>query len=81
MIKKNLVWLLATVLLTTVSPAKAQQQQKIAKIGELRNRPQVRTRSEVFLQALRELGYVEGKNIALETRYHENKSERFPALA
>ena len=56
----------------------AQQPAKIAKIGELRNRPQVRTRSEVFLQALRELGYVEGKNVALEARYHESKPDRSP---
>ena len=81
MIKKVLVSVFTALFLTTASLSEAQQPTKIAKIGELRNRPQVRTRSEVFLQALRELGYVEGKNIALETRYHENKSDRFPALA
>ena len=35
---------------------------------------------EVFLQAMRERGYVEGTNYTLERRYHEGKIERFPQL-
>ena len=66
MIKTILISVLNAIFLASASVTEAQQPTKIAKIGELRNRPQVRTRSE---------------NIALETRYHENKSERFPALA
>jgi putative ABC transport system substrate-binding protein len=34
----------------------------------------------VFRQALRELGYIEGKNVSLEARSSEGKNERFPAL-
>jgi ABC-type uncharacterized transport system substrate-binding protein len=34
-----------------------------------------------FSQSLRELGYVEGRNVALEIRYAEGGTERFPALA
>jgi putative tryptophan/tyrosine transport system substrate-binding protein len=63
------------------SIVEAQQQAKVAKIGELRARPGSRPSSYVLLQALRELGYVEGKNIAFETRYTEGKRDRFPALA
>jgi putative ABC transport system substrate-binding protein len=35
---------------------------------------------EVFLEALRSRGYIEGTNITIERRYHEGKTERFPNL-
>jgi putative tryptophan/tyrosine transport system substrate-binding protein len=57
------------------------QQPKIYKIGELTARPGLRRPSEEFLRALRELGYIEGKNIAFEVRSAEGKFDRFPVLA
>ena len=39
------------------------------------------TRSEAIRLALRERGYIEGQNIAIEYRYAEGKSDRFPELA
>jgi putative ABC transport system substrate-binding protein len=64
-------------------PAEAQEQAKVAKIGWLRARPGASPRgaSEGIRQMLRELGYIEGKNIAFEYRYTEGKLDRIPALA
>ncbi|MBI2180948.1 MAG: ABC transporter substrate-binding protein, partial [Deltaproteobacteria bacterium] len=39
------------------------------------------TRSEAIRLALRELGYIEGQNIAIEYRYAEGKLDRYPELA
>jgi putative ABC transport system substrate-binding protein len=79
--KKSLSWLLATILLTTVSPANAQQTKKIPRIGLLRAGAASDPSVDAFRQGLRELGYIEGKNILIEYRYAEENSERLPALA
>jgi putative ABC transport system substrate-binding protein len=83
MLAKTLIRLLATVLLATVSLAHGQQQPKIPKIGVLRGQA-VSTpvaSHELLLRAFRELGYIEGKNIAFETRSAEGKLDRYSALA
>jgi putative ABC transport system substrate-binding protein len=79
--KKVLRLALGVMLLALSLGAEAQPQPKIYKIGELTARPGSRLPSEVFPRALRELGYVEGKNIAFEFRSAEGKPDRFPALA
>jgi putative ABC transport system substrate-binding protein len=63
------------VLLAAPLAAKAQQAGKVARIGVLG------TKSEAFLQGLRDLGYVEGRNVVIEYRLDEGKPERLPALA
>ena len=84
---KNLKWLglsvLAFVLAICGDVAQAQQPKKIHRIGYLSSvdRALESARSDSFRQALRELGYIEGKNIALEYRYAEGKVDRFPELA
>ena len=78
----DLYCLLITVLLIT-GLAQAQQPTKIPRIGYLSpTSPSVSpTRIDAFRQGLRELGYVEGKNIIIEYRYAEGKFDRLPALA
>ena len=74
---------LATFFLTTASLAQAQQPKKVPGIGYLSARDPASdsSRSEGILLALRELGYIEGQNIAIEYRYAEGKIDRFPELA
>jgi ABC-type uncharacterized transport system substrate-binding protein len=75
--------LVVVVLLAVAVIAEAQQPKKVPRIGYLSaTSPSVNpTRIEGFRQGLRELGYVEGKNIVIEWRYAEGKPDRFPALA
>src|SRR5690349_15368358 len=70
-------------LLSLGTPAEAQQPTKIPRIGYLggASLSAIPARIEAFRQGLRELGYVEGKNILIEYRYAEGKFERLPALA
>ena len=57
-------------------------QRRVPRIGFLTASPSVFPgRIEAFRQGLRELGYVEGKNIVIEWRYTEGKLDRAPALA
>ena len=76
------VWLLATVLLIIAPPAEAQQPTTIPRIGYLGGATgSGEARIEALRQGLRELGYVEGKNIVIEWRYAEGKPDRERALA
>jgi ABC-type uncharacterized transport system substrate-binding protein len=62
--------------------AEAQQAAKIARIGWLGDKPAGNPHlREAFLQGLRDLGYVEGRNLVIEYRSAEGKYERFPARA
>ena len=72
------------VLAILVAPlaAEAQQQGKVPRIGILTPASEASTPLwEAFRQGLRELGYVEGKNIVLEYRFAAGQNERLPALA
>jgi len=57
------------------------QQPKMPKIGWLGTRSTSAGGQEAIRRMLRELGYVEGKNITFEYRFADNKVERLPALA
>ena len=75
--------LVVVVLLAVAVIAQAQQPTKVPRIGYLSaTSPSANVgRIEAFRQGLRELGYVEGKNIVIEWRYAEGKLDRLPALA
>ncbi|MSP41396.1 MAG: ABC transporter substrate-binding protein [Deltaproteobacteria bacterium] len=81
--RRTAIQRLATFFLTSASLAEAQQTTKITRIGFLGAASQSATsaRIEAFRQGLRELGYVEGKNIVIEYRWAEGKIERLPDLA
>jgi putative tryptophan/tyrosine transport system substrate-binding protein len=83
MSSKPLFWLLTTMLLLTAPFAQAQQPARIPRIGILNPTSSsfFLPRVEAFRQRLRELGYVEGKNILIEYRYAEGKFERLTDLA
>ena len=68
-------------LLAAPLAAEAQPTTKIARIGWLGDRPAAGPRLEGFFKGLRDLDYVEGRNLMIEYRYAEGKPERYPALA
>jgi len=80
--RRAFVGTLAGGLLTAPLVGEAQQAAKVARIGWLADKlgmgAQLR---EAFLQGLRDLGYVEGRNLVIEIRDAEGKPERYPALA
>ena len=79
--KKVTVLTLAVMLLALSVSAQAQQPAKVHKIGVLRADSPPNLSAETFQQAMRDLGYVEGKNIVIEYRYAEGKVDRLPNLA
>jgi putative tryptophan/tyrosine transport system substrate-binding protein len=83
--KKITVLILCALLLALCFPAQAQQPNKIPRIGYLsrRSEPTPTTpdsNAESFRKGLRNLGYIEGKNILLEFRYAEGKMDRLPSF-
>jgi len=78
----TVILLLLSALLST---AGAQHPPAASRIGYLSplssSDPARQSRFEAFRQGLRELGYVEGQNIAIESRWAEGQYDRYPALA
>ena len=72
---------LCSMLFASCFSAEAQQSAKVHKIGVLRADSPPTLSAETFQQAMRDLGYVEGKNIFIEYRYAEGKVDRLPNLA
>jgi putative ABC transport system substrate-binding protein len=81
MFGRIVVCLPLTLLLLTV--AEAQQRRKIPQVGLLTgiSAEGMTTRAEAFRQGLRELGYIEGKTVAIEYRYADGRTDRLNRLA
>ena len=82
MIKTIIGFALSTLLYALCSSVEAQQPTKVPRIGYLT--PSIsanRSLFQAFREGLRDLGYVEGKNIVIEWRANEGKLDRNPALA
>jgi len=75
--------ILVAVVLALGGIAEAQQAKKVARIGYLSfgSPSTIPARIEAFRQGLRELGYVEGKNIFIEWRSAEGNADHLPSLA
>jgi len=78
---KALVLALAVGLLAAPLAAQAQGEAKVHRIGYLNLRSGPVAQDEAFLKGLRELGYVEGRNLVIEYRWAAEKEDRLPALA
>jgi len=78
--KKIAVLTLCAIVLALCFPAHAQQPKKIFRIGFLDNSTAsvIAVLSESFRQDLRKLGWIEGKNITIESRFAEGKNDRLP---
>ena len=76
---------LCALLLAFSFPARAQQPKKVPRIGYLSAfdaaTESARSRPQAIRLGLRELGYIEGQNVATEYRYAEGKLDRLPELA
>ena len=74
---------LTALLFALTSPANGQRPVKIARIGFLDNSTAsgIAVLKKAFRQELGKLGWIEGKNITIEYRFSEQKSERLPELA
>jgi putative ABC transport system substrate-binding protein len=80
--KRITLWLLATLFLANVALADAQQTGKIFRVGFLDSSTAsgIAVLVDAFRQELNKLGWIEGKNIAIEYRFAEQKNERLPEL-
>src|SRR6266481_51886 len=75
------LFILATLILAPVYPAQAQKQAAIPRMGLLYLGAPPNAILDGFMQGMRELGYIEGKNIIIEYRFAEGKEDRLPELA
>jgi putative tryptophan/tyrosine transport system substrate-binding protein len=81
--RRGFITLLAGAAAAWPLAARAQQAGKVWRIGLLSGASREPTSSnyEAFLQGMRELGYVEGRDFVMEYRFADGKYERFPELA
>src|SRR5262249_41782471 len=81
--RREFIALTGSALIALSRTARAQQAPKVARIGYLYPGPQtaIASRNEAMMNGLRDLGYIEGRNLVVERRYGEWKLERLRDLA
>src|SRR5215468_7072112 len=79
--KKSTGLTLCTLLFALCVPAEAQQPAKIPRIAYLSGSSIILSNTEAFQQGLRDLGYIEGKNIVIEWRFADGNRDHLRALA
>jgi putative tryptophan/tyrosine transport system substrate-binding protein len=81
--KRNFVFALGAIFLILSFSAEAQQATKVPRIGFLgaASASALTDQLDAFREGLRELGYVEGKNVVVEYRYADGKVDHVPELA
>jgi putative ABC transport system substrate-binding protein len=81
--RKFLICLLATLALATVSHAEAQQPRRIARIGYLANGTAADSAQllDTFRKQMKELDWIEGKNLTIEYRYADGNRDQLSELA
>ena len=79
--RRKLVVALGATMLAAPLPAVAQAPGRVWRVGFLSARAESGPNEEVFRQALRELGHVEGKNIVIEWRFSAGLSARYREMA
>jgi putative ABC transport system substrate-binding protein len=81
MSKKIIGLALCSLLLAPGFPTEAQQREKVPRIGYLSLAAKPSVRDETFMQALRDLGWIDGQNLTIEYRWAAGKVDSLPALA
>ena len=81
MVKQIVILITTFTILVSPISAYAQQSGKIYRIGYFHFRAGPNATDEAFVQALRDLGWIMGKNIAIEYRWGARKRHRYPAIA
>ncbi len=80
---RKLFWLFTAILLVSIHRAEAQQPKKLIRIAYLvaGSASSSNSTRDAFRQGLRDLGYIEGKNLKIEHRYADGIESRLPELA
>src|SRR6202171_4260587 len=81
--RQSIIAFVALGAVATSVASSAQQQGKVWRVGflSLYSASEIAQNTATFLKALRELGYIEGKNLVVEWRFAEGSFERLPDLA
>jgi putative ABC transport system substrate-binding protein len=79
--RRTFVAVLASASVTLARAADAQRATRVYRIGYFQGRAYLPERDNIFRQALRELGWIEGQNVEIEYRYGDGRLDKMTAIA